>query len=348
VPVNPAQAEALAREVVARYAEAEQLLIKRLAIYLAGDVEAPDWVERKLAQVQAYRAQAEAVVAELEKEAVEGVSTALREAYARGGTAALKDLAGAKLAAGTEPLAAGALERLISETVSAVTATGPRILRSTVDAYRAVVAETAEAVLLGTQTRRQAAQQALNRFAERGVTGFVDSRGRGWNLESYTEMAMRTGALRAMRVGHTDRLQEAEQDLVIVSDSPSECDLCRDWEGQVLSISGNDRDHPSVEEAEGAGLFHPNCTHTLGIYLEGVTRPMSETENPELYEAEQKQRYLERKIRESKRVEAAALDETARKAAAAKVRARQAQLREYVAANDLKRLRYREQIGRAI
>jgi hypothetical protein len=348
VPVNPAQAEELAREVVARYAEAEQLLIKRMAIYLAGDVEAPDWVERKLAQVKSYRAQAEAVVAELEQEAAEGVSTALREAYARGGTVAVKDLAGAALASGTEPLATEALERLIAETVSAVTATGPRILRSTVDAYREVIADTADKVLLGTETRRQAAQQALNRFAAKGVTGFIDVRGRGWNLESYTEMAMRTGALRAMRVGHTDRLTEAGQDLVIVSDSPSECDLCRDWEGQVLSVSGSDKDHPSVEEAEGAGLFHPNCTHTLGIYLEGVTRPMSETENPELYEAEQKQRYLERNIRESKRVEAAALDEAARKDAAAKVRARQAQLREHVAANDLKRLRYREQIGRAI
>lgn len=352
MPVSPALAESLAAGVAELYADAERLMLARIARSLGQGLDAPDWAARKLLEIQFLQAQTRRLITALERKAAVEVAVALSEAYNRGSASAAVDLAalvGESLETVVQPLGGlPPVERLVTETLGYVTATSPRILRVVEDVYREVVSRAAAQVLLGTQTRRQAAQEALNEFASKGVTGFVDKAGRGWRLESYVEMAMRTGTAKAAVAGHTDRLQEAGQDLVIVSDSPRECDLCRPFEGKVLSISGRDPNHLSVDEARAAGLFHPSCTHSVGLYIEGVTRPMKGTANPEGYEAKEKQRYLERKVRESKRIEAAALDPAAKKAAQAKVRAYQKKLRDHVAENDLKRLPYREQIGKAI
>jgi hypothetical protein len=249
----------------------------------------------------------------------------------------------------TEPLSGlQATEALKRETLENLEATSARILRSSLDAYRSVISDTAAQVLLGTQTRREACQVALNRFAGRGITGFVDKAGRGWNLESYTEMAVRTGTAKAAIQGHTDKLQENGLDLVIISNAPRECPLCRPHEGKVYSISGNDPKYPSLQSARSAGLFHANCRHSASLYQPGITkRPTGPAADPEGYAAAQKQRYLERQIRAAKRVEAAAMEDAAKRAAQDRVRAYQAKIRQHVEANDLKRLSYREQIGKA-
>ena len=159
---------------------------------------------------------------------------------------------------------------------------------------------------------------------------------------------MRTGTANAAVQGHQDKLVENGQDLVIISDAPRECPLCRPFEGKVFSLSGTDPKYPPLATARAGGLWHANCRHSSSLYQEGFTKPRGETADPESYKAGQKQRRLERKIREQKRLEAAGLDDQAKKKARAKIRNTQAQLREHVDANDLRRLPYREQIGRAI
>ena len=89
MPVSPALAENLARTLVDRYARAERLLLARVARNLAKGIDAPFWVEKKLAQMQAYRAQAEAMVAALDKVAQREVREAITLAYERGGLAAV-------------------------------------------------------------------------------------------------------------------------------------------------------------------------------------------------------------------------------------------------------------------
>ena len=77
-----------------------------------------------------------------------------------------------------------ALINLAAELVAPVTdpaIVGAGILRSGVDVYRTAVARATSGVLLGAQTRRQAAQQALDTWARRGVAAFRDSRGRTSN-----------------------------------------------------------------------------------------------------------------------------------------------------------------------
>src|SRR5665811_128998 len=99
-----------------------------------------------------------------------------------------------------------------------------------------------------------------------------DRAGRNWQLESYTEMATRTGSGHAMIEGRLQTYQAAGRDLVIVSDAPEECPWCRKYEGQVLSISGKDSKHPSVASARAGGLLHPGCRHDLRPYIAGLTK----------------------------------------------------------------------------
>jgi hypothetical protein len=338
-------AERLAREVTGYYAEAERLLIERIARRLAAGVESPRWAELKLAQLQEYQRQAQALLADLERKAATGATTALTEAYERGGMAAVADLRRLNKTT-VEPLAGlRAIQALTAETVASLTAMHQRILRVTTDAYRSVIAETAQQVLLGTQTRLQAAQAALDRFAARGITGFVDRAGRGWAMESYAEMAMRTGTGRAAVQGHVDRLQANGMDLVIVSDAPKECPLCRPHEGKVYSLSGTDPKYPSLESARAEGLQHVNCRHSIAAYQPGITRPMGDVADPQGYADTQRLRYLERQTRAAKRVQAAAMDDAAAQAAGARVRSYQAKIRHHVDTTTAKRQPHRERLG---
>lgn len=351
MPVSPALAEHLAADLVEAYAEAERRLLAVLAKRLASGIDSPQWAQTKLAQVQALKRETQALLRDLKAQAETGVGTAITAAYEAGGLSAVQDIAklkpGAKI---IEPLGTlRAIEALTAETLGNVTATHPAILRAVANAYdrilRDTIATEAKQALLGSQTRRQAAQSALDRFARAGIKGFTDKAGRGWTMESYTEMAMRTGCGRATVQGHEARLTANGFDLVIVSDAPRECERCRPWEGKVLSITGKTPGYPTVAEARDAGLFHCTCRHTESAYQEGITKMLHATADPEGYAATTKLRYLERQTRAAKRVQAAAMDDAAKAAAGARVRAYQAKIREHVASTTAKRQPHRERLG---
>ncbi len=349
--LSPEYVANLAAHVVGLYQDAERVLLQRIARALAADMDAPDWAERKLLQVQLLQAQTEQQVAALSGRAAEEVAAAVLAAYNRGAAMAVQDLA--DLAAGVAPVPpAGlpAVEAMVTETVGGLRAADARILRTVDDVFREVVSATAPQVLLGTQTRREAAQAALDRFASRGVTGFRSADGRQWALESYVEMSMRASTMNAAVAGHTGRLVAAGQDLVVVSDAPQECKVCRPWEGKVLSLSGAPRADGvrvagTLDEARGAGLFHPGCRHSVSLYLHGVTKTPTRTADPGGDAARRRLRYLERKTREWKRREAVALDDAAGRAARVKVRGYQAAIREHVGSTSAKRQPARERLG---
>lgn len=104
--------------------------------------------------------------------------------------------------------------------------------------------------------------------------------------------------------------------------------------------------YPTLDEARAAGLMHVNCRHDIGAYQEGVTRPMTNTEDPEGYAATQKLRYYERNVRQSKRMEAAAgIDPEALVKATRRKLDYQAKIRDLVATTTAKRQPYRESLG---
>jgi hypothetical protein len=350
--VSPAASLHLVRSLTELYENAEARVLASVAKYAARGLDAPDYLQRRLAEVRLLEKELRKVIADLNGDGPDEVAKAILAAHELGSADAVKELQAVGI---TESLSSFQTEAslramlALSEKVSvALQSTHLRILRQAVGDYRTIVAEAAGESLSGSMTIRQAAQAALDRFADRGITGFVDAAGRSWNLVSYAEMSMRSATGQACVQGALDYYAGNDQDLVIVSDSPEECELCAEWEGQVLSISGGDPAYPSVDDATEAGLFHPNCTHDLGLYTPGLTRPMTGTANPDGYADRQQQRYLERGIRQWKKRDAVAIDAQASAKAQAKVREWQAKLREHIDKTGMVRLRYREQISKAI
>lgn len=331
----------LAREVAAVYADAEQRIVATIADRIERRGYEPEWAIANRDAVRTLRKQAAAILEQAAQQAPVGqaVSTAATAAASQ----VLAQLAA--LGAQTSTLAgAAAVQTLAAEAVGAVRSAQMRVLRDVEDEYKRITTRAAAGMLTGSQTRREATQTALNRLADEGLTAFEDSAGRSWPLQAYAEMTTRTIAAHARVQAQLDTLAAAGRDLVYVSDSPRECDLCRDWEAVVLSISGTSREHPSVAEATSAGLLHPNCTHALNLYLPGVTKLPEPTRAPESYDAKQQQRYYERQIRRWKRRRAAAVTPEARRKAERKIRQYQAAIRDHLAGHpELKRLPYREQ-----
>ncbi|MFC8432246.1 phage minor capsid protein [Streptomyces sp. NPDC057253] len=385
MPVSPAMAEDLAREVGLLYQDAEAALLERLAAALEADIESPRWAELKLAAIGNLRTAVESVADALQRDTDGAVRRALVEAYNRGRQAAVAELGaldiGRELVARQTVPNAPAVDRLAASLARDTRPVYARITRVVMDVYQRITGRASGNVLLGTVTRRQASQRALDQFAARGVTGFVDRSGRSWDMASYAEMAVRSVTARAAIEGHVDALGEIGVGLVMVSDAPLECPLCAKWEGEVLTLSGQSGPHTvraehvappeqprrgllrrrgpaptvavhvagSLLEARAAGLFHPNCRHSLSAYLPGVsTRPPHHATPGTTYADTQRQREIERHIRRWKRTAAAAMDDDARRKANAKVRQWQAAMREHVAAHEhLRRKPQREQINSA-
>ncbi|MEU0039960.1 phage minor capsid protein [Streptomyces sp. NPDC006333] len=365
--IHPGMVEDLAAGTLNLYQQAEERLLGIIARQLGDGLDAPGWAERKLSAVQTMRRASQGVVDELGKAVTLEVFDVVAEAYNTGHRAAVAELGALsddsrRLVDDLTPNAQ-AVDRLAAETVDLLTDRHRSILRNVEDRYRGIVAEVTATPLLGTGTRRQATQDAMQRFADDGIRSFTDRAGRKWQLTSYAEMAVRTSVGRAATEAHMRTLGTAGVDLVTVSNAPRECPLCRPWEGKILSIGGRagtvEVEHAiddgrmvtvhvagSLDDARRAGLQHPNCRHSVSAYTPGITRTDTAEPDPEGYEAGQRQRAIERNIRKHKNRAAAATTPEAKRAANAKVRQWQGNMREHLAAHpDLRRLPKREQPG---
>ncbi|UBU16667.1 phage minor capsid protein [Nonomuraea gerenzanensis] len=372
-----------ARKVAAMYADAETALLERIAARVGKDLDnddGDDWADKRLSEVTQLRKEAEAIVRRLQAASRAAAEAAVLETWAEGMDAAVrgavlqvhdrkvrkrlaKVLEDAKNLGASRGINAGqGVAELAAHTVRMVTSVHEGALRAVDDIFRNVVAETASRALIGAETRREAAQRALDRFTAEGIKGFTDSANppRTWSMASYAEMAMRTAVARAAVDGHLATLRDAGINLVSVSRLPYTCDRCARWEGEVLALSGTAgtrvEENPAtgvqvfvqvagtVAEARLAGLLHPNCGHSLNAYLPGVSRPAAAVQSKTTYKESQRQRYLERKVRENKRRAAVALDDDARAKADANTAAYQRQLKDLTKATGLRRKTDREKV----
>lgn len=363
MPVSPDYAANLAKALRELYVDAEEQLLSRIAASLARGLDAPDWAQRQLQQLTAIRTNTERLIARLTEKAGDALYSALFAAYSQGVATAGTDLTalGESIGIAFGGVDTQAVEALVirSQGIQADLAqAGLKIVSSAPRRYRDVVERVTGRMLAGAVSRREAAASAVKDLASSGITRFADTAGRSWELGSYAEMTTRTAAGQAMVQGHTDRLQSSGRDLVMVSDAPEECKLCRPWEGKVLSLGGTPRGHQLIDghdvivagtlrEATSDGLFHPNCRHRTVVYVPGRTRPLTDTADPDGDRLRQQQRYRERRVRELKRRVAAleplgATDELRK--AKATLRAYSAEFKAWREDNDRKNLAYRTNI----
>jgi hypothetical protein len=356
MPVSPDDAVSLAKGMLDLYAGAELRLLELIGQAVADGIDTPHWRERQLLAVQRMRAQTKRLLADLEAAATQEAQAAILQAYNRGAGLAGLDVSGTGAAAfgGVD---AGAVSALTSATAGQLASTGLLIASTQEAIYRDVVSQVAGQMLTDGINRRQASARAMQTWADRGVTAFTDRAGRAWTMSAYAEMTMRTVVAQAAVQGHVDRLTDAGRDLVMVSDAPEECEMCRPWEGKVLTVSGQPGDRSedgysftvagTLAQARAAGLFHPNCRHRLVQYIPGITRPLLDTEDPEGDRLRQTQRYKERRIRQLKRRQVTARatgDQAAISKTTGQLRAAQREFKEWRDQNGRKDLNYRTSI----
>lgn len=361
---NPDVLDKVGDTIVATYERAELYLIQVIRNALIKTGEEPEWAMAQLLAIRQERYRVDGLVAELQTRSPELWAQTVDEAYVRGVIQAEQEL-GQLTRAGFFQAAPGetvinnmAVQAIAAESVVAMTNVHRQILRRTEDAWRAIVKEATGYTITGAMTPQQAAQRAFTRMARDGMGFFIDKAGRKWGLDTYAEMAVRTATTRALLAGHTDTMVERGVDLVVVSAHPNPAPVCAPYERKVLSLTGQ---YPSgthrvndaivhvtatLSEAVDNGLLHPNCRHRFSAYVPGFTdlTPPTPDEDHAGYKATQKQRYLERQIRASKRMEAAAIDEHELRSAQQRRRNYQAQLRDHVDKHNLPRRRHREQL----
>lgn len=160
------------------------------------------------------------------------------------------------------------------------------VARRVDDVYRKMTLEKARGSVLGYQTSKTAAKKLREELQSQGITGFVDKAGRKWTIQNYTRMAAITVTNNTLRQGTINRIQERGHDLVRVSSHEGTCKKCAPYNGATLSLSGNDPDYPSIDEARGNGLFHPRCKHAVSLSPIERDRFIQRLQSPETREAE--------------------------------------------------------------
>ena len=154
--------------------------------------------------------------------------------------------------------------------------------------------------------------------------------------------------------GAAKRFAELGYDTVLISQYGGCSETCEPYQGKIYiddvftiwngERSGDfgksnycDKWFMLLSVAIRGGLFHPNCRHTMGQYIEGLTKipqPIPAEKIREQRELEEKQRAMERKIRALKRKVEGTQDEKKVKEYKRKLREEQGKLREFIKEHD--------------
>lgn len=227
-------------------------------------------------------------------------------------------------------------------------------VRNMDDVYRTTLNKVQLMMGTGSITLNEAIDLATRDFLDKGINCIVYADGRRVNIADYVRMALRTTSTRATLQGAAKRFAELGYDTVLISQYGGCSETCEPYQGKVYiddvftiwngARSGDfgksnycDKWFMLLSVAIRGGLFHPNCRHTMGQYIEGLTKipqPIPAEKIREQRELEEKQRAMERKIRALKRKVEGTQDEKKVKEYKRKLREEQGRLREFIKEHD--------------
>ena len=227
-------------------------------------------------------------------------------------------------------------------------------VRNMDDVYRTTLNKVQLMMGTGSITLNEAIDLATRDFLDKGINCIVYADGRRVNIADYVRMALRTTSTRATLQGAAKRFGELGYDTVLISQYGGCSETCEPYQGKVYiddvftiwngERSGDfgksnycDKWFMLLSVAIRGGLFHPNCRHTMGQYIEGLTKipqPIPAEKIREQRELEEKQRAMERKIRALKRKVEGTQDEKKVKEYKRKLREEQGKLREFIKEHD--------------
>lgn len=307
----------------------------------------PAWQAEKLRNVERFRRQNQAIISEYAPVIDADVEDLIREEYDQGVEAETE--LDTQNFFGVDRRRVDSLVEDVNKNLHEAESSSLRMMD---DVYRQTIYRAELAASTGSVTMEQAVDLAAKDFLAAGINCIQYRNGRLVNIATYAEMAIRTSSLRSYLRGAADQRAALGIDTVLVSQYGACSDTCLPWQGRVYiddvwgsfdgEITGargksrNGKWYPLLSTAVEAGLFHPNCRHTLSTWIEGVNRmpkPLDARKVQETAVLEQKQRRMEAKIRRLKRLAEGTLDSDKAKEYRRKARAAQAELRAYITDN---------------
>lgn len=242
------------------------------------------------------------------------------------------------------------METLIKDITTLEKKTVSAALRMTDDVYRQVIVKAHLDLATGAATVSSVIEAAVKDFLKKGIDCIQYSDGKRVNISDYIRMALRTASTRATLQGRSHRWKELGYDTVLVSQYGGCSETCEPWQGKVYiddvftawnGEASGDRGKsnycgkwfPLLSSAIRAGLFHPNCRHTLLLYIDGTTKipkPIPAEYIKKQRKLERRQRKMERNIRKHKRFCAGISDIQELRMYRSKLKEEQAELREFI------------------
>lgn len=181
-------------------------------------------------------------------------------------------------------------------------------------AYQSILENMVANVTTGTKTAKQALNSSIYDLIDKGVkSGFVDKGGHRWSVETYAKTVLDSTKYRVMNETRMEQAHEYDVHTFVMSSHPASRAACAPIQGKVVSdvpvdSSKYDSDYPSIYSygyGEPSGCFGINCHHMKYPFIPGVNTnhqvqydPVEAVENGKI---QQKQRQLERSIRNNKR-----------------------------------------------
>lgn len=244
--------------------------------------------------------------------------------------------------------------KLIDDVVNLEKHAETAALRTMDDIYRQTVNKAQLAMSTGSMTLQQAIDIAVKDFLDKGINCIVYRDGRRVNIADYVRMALRTTSTRAKIQGESAKYTALGYDTVQVSKYSMCSDTCLPWQGKAyindvfVMWEGEIKERengelwgkshycgkwfPLLSTAIHAGLFHPNCRHTIALYVDGDPLPeaLDNSEIEKRYKLEQKLRRLENNVRKAKRKVEGFSDPDNIKKANKELRAAQKKVREFI------------------
>lgn len=244
--------------------------------------------------------------------------------------------------------------KLINDVVNLEKHAETAALRTMDDVYRQTVNKAQIAMSTGSMTLQQAVDIAVKDFLDKGINCIVYRDGRRVNIADYVRMDLRTTSTRAKIQGESAKYTALGYDTVQVSKYSMCSDTCLPWQGKAYindvfvmwEGAVKERENgelwgqsnycgkwfPLLSTAIHAGLFHPNCRHTVALYVDGdrMPEPMDNSEIEKRYKLEQKLRRLENNVRKAKRKVEGFSDPDNIKKAKKELREAQKKLREFI------------------
>lgn len=173
-------------------------------------------------------------------------------------------------------------------------------------------------VASGGTSRQEAVRNCIKEFSQKGIPAFVDKRGREWSPEAYINMDIRTTVNNTANAAQDACCDRYGLDLIQISSHMGARPKCAIDQGKLYSRSnrsgiahdGDGNEIPfypwsSTSYGQPDGILGINCHHHKYPFADGVNFqryfPYDEEENAERYKEFQKQRAMERRVREVSR-----------------------------------------------